>query len=131
MGGTGHDRLFGGEGDDRLDGGSGQDLLLGGEGDDRLTGGAGADTFVFTPDHGTDTIVDFTDGEDTIDLSSLEGVAGFGDLQVTADEAAAVIDLTSYGGGTVRLEDTDVSDLDAADFVFSEPPADASPIDGM
>ena len=71
LGGTGHDRLFGGEGDDRLDGGSGQDLLLGGEGDDRLTGGAGADTFVFTPDHGTDTITDFTDGEDTIDLSSV------------------------------------------------------------
>ena len=131
LGGTGHDRLFGGEGDDRLDGGSGQDLLLGGEGDDRLTGGAGTDTFVFTPDHGTDTIVDFTDGEDTIDLSAFAGITGFGDLQVTADEAAAVIDLTSYGGGTVRLEDTDVSDLDAADFVFSEPPADASPIDGM
>ena len=131
LGGTGHDRLFGGEGDDRLDGGSGQDWLLGGEGDDRLTGGAGADTFVFTPDHGTDTITDSTDGVDTIDLSAFAGITGFGDLQVTADEAAAVIDLTSYGGGTVRLEDTDVSDLDAADFVFSEPPADASPIDGM
>ena len=106
-------------------------MLLGGEGDDQLTGGAGADTFVFTPDHGTDTITDFTDGEDTIDLSAFAGITGFGDLQVTADGAAAVIDLTSYGGGTVRLEDTDVSDLDAADFVFSEPPADASPIDGM
>ena len=94
----GYDRVFGGEGDDRLDGGSGQDLLLGGEGDDRLTGGAGADTFVFTPDHGTDTITDFTDGDDTIDLSSLEGVAGFEDLNIETYGTTTVIDLTSYGG---------------------------------
>ena len=126
----GYDRVFGGEGDDRLEGGNDPTTSTARRAT-TASGGAGADTFVFTPDHGTDTITDFTDGEDTIDLSSLEGVAGFGDLQVTADGAAAVIDLTSYGGGTVRLEDTDVSDLDAADFVFHEPPADASPIDGM
>ena len=34
------------------------------------------------------------------------------------DGTTAVIDLTSQGGGTIRLEDTDVSDLDAADFTF-------------
>ncbi len=42
-----------------------------------------------------------------------------------------MIDLTHYGGGFVRLEDTLASDYDAADFVFYEPSADAAPIDGM
>ena len=130
-GGGGFDRLFGGEGDDRLDGGAGDDLLVGGEGDDALTGGAGADTFVFTPDHGTDTIADFGNGRDEIDLSALAAISGFDDLQITADATAAVIDLTRYGGGVIRIEDTDASDLDAADFVFYEPLTDAAPIDGM
>ena len=35
-----------------------------------------------------------------------------------ADGTTAVIDLTSQGGGTIRLVDTNVSDLDAADFTF-------------
>ena len=34
------------------------------------------------------------------------------------DGTTAVIDLTSQGGGTIRLEDTAVSDLDATDFTF-------------
>ena len=75
-GGTGHDRLFGGEGDDTLDGGTGDDFLHGGEGDDTLTGGAGEDVFAFGAEQGTDTVTDFTDGEDRIDLSGLEGSRG-------------------------------------------------------
>ena len=131
FGEAGHDRLFGGEGDDTLDGGTGSDLLLGGEGNDRLTGGAGADTFVFGPDHGDDTITDFADGEDLIDLSSLEGIAGFEDLQIETYGTTTVIDLSHCGGGLVRLENTAASDLDAADFVFYEAAADAAPVDGM
>ena len=42
-----------------------------------------------------------------------------------------MIDLTSYGCGTIRLDNTAVEDLDAADFVFYEPAADATQIDGM
>ena len=51
------------------------------------------------------TILDFTDGDDTIDLSALTGITAFSDL-------------TSQGGGTVRLDDTAVTDLDANDFTF-------------
>ena len=130
-GGTGADRLFGGEGSDTLDGGTGNDLLLGGEGDDRLTGGAGADIFVFTPDHGTDTIADFTHGEDRIDLSALGGVAGFDDLRIETYANTTVIDLPCCGGGIVRLEGTAADDLDASDFIFYEPPTDGAPVDGM
>ena len=85
-----------------------------------LYGGSGEDTFVFQASHGTDTILDFTDGDDTIDLSALTDITGFSDLTITQDGTTAVIDLSSQGGGTIRLDDTAVSDLDAADFTFDD-----------
>ena len=139
-GGDGYDRLYGEEGDDSIDGGadgdqlyggSGDDYLSGGAGDDRLYGDSGSDTFVFEAGHGTDTVSDFADGEDMIDLSALTGITAFSDLTITADGTTAVIDLSSQGGGTIRLEDFDVSDLDADDFVFYEAPADEGTMDGM
>ena len=124
-GGEGDDVLFGDEGDDVLDGGAGNDTLAGGEGADRLTGGAGADVFVYGAGQGNDTIVDFTDGEDAIDLTGLIGIASFSDLSISADGSAALIDLTDHGGGTIRLENFAVADLDAEDFRFYEPPVDS------
>ena len=118
------DELYGSEGDDSLDGGSGDDELDGGTGDDTMWGGTGHDKFVFEARHGNDTIEDFTDGEDAIDLTELTGVSGFADLTITADGNDAVINLVSHGGGTIRLEDFEVADLDASDFRFYEPPVD-------
>ena len=94
-------------------------------------GGAGADTFVFTPDHGDDTITDFALGEDLIDLSSLEGIAGFEDVNIENYGMTTVIELACCGGGLVRLEGVDADDFDADDFVFYEPSADAASIDGI
>ena len=88
-------------------------------------------TFVFGLNHGSDWITDFGDGADVIDLSGLEGISGFDDLHLWSLGTAAVVDLTSQGGGSIWLQDTAVSDLDAADFVFYEPSVDAVPIDGM
>ena len=122
-GGAGGDWLFGGEGDDALDGGAGADRLFGGEGENVFTGGAGDDVFVIGPDSGDERIVDFTDGEDRIDLSHMTGVAGFDDLRIATYATATTIDLTCTGGGRIRLEDTQASDLDALDFVFHEPAA--------
>ena len=84
-----------------------------------LYGGSGEDTFVFQAGHGTDTILDFTD-DDTIDLSALTDITAFSDLTINDDNGTAVIDLTSHGGGTIRLDDTAVSDLDATDFTFDD-----------
>ena len=133
IGGAGADQLFGERGDDSLVGGAGDDTLDGGFGDDMLYGGAGADTFVVTgpstdpryPNvNGTDTVLDFTNGEDQIDLGQLGSIRGFSDLSITADGTTAVIDLGAAQGGTLRLENTDVDDLDASDFIFAEVAAD-------
>lgn len=134
-GGDGHDLVHGGEGDDVIEGGAGHDMLIGGEGSDTLIGGegsdlliggAGADTFVFLPDHGNDTIADFSDGEDLIDLSAFTGIAGFGDLSIAQQGENVQIDLSAHGGGTITLNNFSLEDLDAADFAFHE-----APLDGM
>ena len=52
-------------------------------GNDTLQGGTGDDIFVFGANHGNDTISDFTDGEDLIDLRGVAGISGFDDLTVT------------------------------------------------
>ncbi|WP_147126235.1 calcium-binding protein [Shimia ponticola] len=67
----GADTLTGGTKADLIDGGADNDILSGGAGADILTGGAGADTFVFTAATDADTITDFIQGEDLIDLSPL------------------------------------------------------------
>ena len=74
--------VTGTDGPDALAGDRGANAIEGGAGDDTLTGGAGADTFVFAPGHGADTITDFTDGEDRIDLRGFDNIAGIDDLAI-------------------------------------------------
>ncbi len=69
-GNAGNDTLEGDNGNDDLRGGSGDDTLIDGDGEDTAEGGAGADTFVFGADGSTDTIADFKDGVDLIDLTT-------------------------------------------------------------
>lgn len=127
-GGAGDDTLYGGPGggddiqvgnagNDRLFGGQGNDRLAGDTGDDQLSGGSGADVFVFAPGHGADTITDFTDTEDKIDLETFE-LLGFDDLVISSTTDGASIDLSAHGGGTILLEGFDMSNLDASDFLF-------------
>ena len=117
-GGRGDDLLFGDGGGDALYGNEGNDTLDGGAGADTLTGGAGADTFVFAAGHGADTITDFTPGEDRIDLSAFSGLGGFASLTLTADGTDTLLDLSAYGGGTVRLQGIATADLAGEDFVW-------------
>ena len=131
LGGEGADTLEGGEGNDTLVGGEGADTLAGGAGNDILTGGAGADTFVYAPDYATDSVTDFANGEDLIDLTRFTGITTFTDMTLSQDGNDVVIDLSGSGAGTLTLEDTTLSDIDADDFVFYVAPVDDSTQDSM
>ena len=104
--GGGDDTLDGGDGNDRLYGGAGNDTLTGGPGNDTLTGGAGSDVFVFAPGHGSDTVMDFTNG-DRLDLTAFGDLDNFDDVRMTVGNAGVTIDLTGVNGGTVLLAGLD------------------------
>ena len=66
----------GGTGNDRITGNSADNVLTGGGGADILTGNGGSNTFTYhaagdSPRNNADLLMDFTTGQDKIDLSSL------------------------------------------------------------
>ncbi|AFZ22821.1 putative calcium-binding protein [Cylindrospermum stagnale PCC 7417] len=109
-GGNGNDTLYGGAGSDTLYGGAGSDLLYGGIGSDTLTGGNGNDTFAFAAGEGTDTITDFSDGQDLIGLYS--GLS-FGQLSFSGSN----ILVTSTNEILATLTGINTTTFTAADFV--------------
>ncbi len=118
----GDDEIYGGEGDDFLTGGVGADRLEGGAGDDQLRGDwwdieGSVDVFVFGAGHGDDIIFDFANHEDKIDLSAF-GLSGYDELTVASTPGSVTIDLSEHGGGTILLQDFDIANLDATDFLF-------------
>ncbi|MES2985202.1 MAG: hypothetical protein V4735_08460 [Pseudomonadota bacterium] len=100
-GGSGNDTLDGGLGNDGLYGGNGNDLLIGGLGQDLFIGGAGNDIFRITAllDSVTgraDTIDDFIQGQDKIDISAL----GYTALDNSATPATGHLGTYTSGGFT-------------------------------
>jgi Ca2+-binding RTX toxin-like protein len=89
-----NDVLNGGDGNDILSGGKGSDTLNGGLGNDNLAGGAGNDVFVLGAGLGVDTISDFTNSQDTIQL--INGLT-FGQLSVSPGTNGTLITLASSG----------------------------------
>ena len=110
----GNDTLDGGEGDDTLVASAGADSLTGGGGNDELTGGSDADTFAFAAAHGSDTITDFNDREDTIILDGAEEAA---DITVANDGSDVRV---TWSGGTITLRDEELADITAASFDLTE-----------
>lgn len=70
-GGSGHDILVGGSGADTLLGEAGDDILVSGAGSDLIVGSVGQDRFVIGPGDGHNTIADFSQIEDILDLREL------------------------------------------------------------
>jgi Ca2+-binding RTX toxin-like protein len=94
-GGETRDRLTGGSGNDNLSGNGGADVLDGGAGADTLTGGAGKDRFVAgeapaTAD-GTDKVLDYTAGEDSIDFDRHLRVDETNFYSLSADDYASAL----------------------------------------
>nr|WP_269100143.1 M10 family metallopeptidase C-terminal domain-containing protein [Mangrovicoccus ximenensis] len=119
-GGFGFDRLRGFAGDDTLGGGAGADVLEGNKGDDLLEGGGGADTFVFRANDGFDTVADFQDGTDLIDLTALR-LTGYGaslSAHVAETAGGVLIDLSGTYGLSILLDGVAAADLSNADFLF-------------
>ncbi|NVJ97967.1 MAG: hypothetical protein HWE25_07440 [Alphaproteobacteria bacterium] len=110
------DLLSGGDGDNNISGNCGDDTIIGGAGDDTLTGGEGADLFTLTSGFGTDTVTDFTSGEDKIDLRGSgydywDIVDGLGDV-------GGVATFNDGNGNTLTFAGIAAGDIDLDDFLF-------------
>lgn len=121
-GGDGNDHLMGMEGNDAVVGGAGADKLEGNAGDDHLNGGAGADeywgsvgkdTFIFTGKHGLDTIFDFEDGLDKIEVSAAD-FAGMKFVDSNNDTIIMQDGLDSI----IWVKNIDAAQLTQADFLL-------------
>lgn len=124
---SGDDDLRGGPGNDVLYGGPGDDAFRGGSGDDMFIGGGGADTFVISPGDGsssagspgTDTIRDFTPGEDAIDLTAF-GFDGINEVAALTRQTGDIvtIDLSALNGPDVILLNQNLFNLEPDDFLL-------------
>ncbi|MEO9877623.1 MAG: VCBS domain-containing protein, partial [Anderseniella sp.] len=117
-GDAGDNWLYGYGGNDTVNGGAGADVIFGNDGSDILSGGTGADTFYFlNGDTGTDTVTDFENDVDQLDLRYL-GV--FTSTQEVLDAASSsgadtVIDLGA--GNSIVLQNFGFSNFNEADFL--------------
>ncbi|MEL7315346.1 MAG: pre-peptidase C-terminal domain-containing protein, partial [Cyanobacteria bacterium J06559_3] len=128
FGGDGNDRIGGKAGDDILSGDAGDDLIYGDDGDDILMGvtgndtligdnfsnGSGSDTFVFGNGDGTDTILDFEVGIDSIGL--VEGALIFADLTITQEGNTTLLGVASSGETLAVLNGVQASALTESSF---------------
>ena len=114
------DRLNGNAAANNLNGAEGDDLIDGAQGNDILTGGLGRDVFVFAENAGLDTITDFDDGSDLIDVTGHVGVSGFNGIVVQQMGNDAVIYLTGLSDADrITLENVSAGDIDGSDFIFA------------
>ncbi len=132
FGNSGDDFLFGGDDNDKLLGGGGDDLLNGDAGDDWLIGGGGEDTFQFDfqTDFGSDMVLDFRSGTDTLEILGFIPQfqnAGFGldtngDKVIDENDANVTVQfgrmIISNGDDEIIL--SRVTSLDASDVSYPD-----------
>ncbi len=120
------DTFIGGDTSENIVAFDGDDSISSGAGDDIMEGGQGDDLFVVRVGDGNDSIVDFAAGagtEDTIDVSAF-GFASLAELLAVATDVGpnVVIDLDQQAGGDqLTLDNVNIADLEASDFVFAAP----------
>lgn len=111
------DKLHGNSGDNTLKGLAGADELWGGKGADQLSGGADGDIFHFVKGDGDDTITDFVQGADKVDVSQWTGINDFNDIKSHAhdQDSDVVIEL---GNDSLTIRNIHKADLAGTDFTF-------------
>ena len=129
VGAGGKDTLNGGDGDDNLNGGGNNDILTGGLGNDTLTGGSTRDFFIFDDGFGSDTITDFTNNLDKIDLSAHSTLNSLAAVLLVATQVGLDTVIALDANNTITLQNFTLANLNAADFVFAAPPAEAPNVD--
>ncbi|TXI42189.1 MAG: tandem-95 repeat protein [Nitrosomonas sp.] len=119
---AGDDRIRGNDGNDILKGGDGDDWLAGERGSDTLFGGLGKDVFFFSKGGGGDTISDFANGIDKIQIAADTGITDFSQLKIGGSAGGKGFVYTTFSlghDGQVVLNGIPTSALDAIDFIFS------------
>jgi serralysin len=111
---AGNDVISGDDSNDRIFGGTGANSISGDDGDDRLFVIFGENTVEFSDDDGADVVVGYKPGTDHFDLTAVPGVDSFDDLTLSDQGDDVLVD---YGSGTFLLKNTELSSLDASDFV--------------
>jgi len=100
-----------------LSGGDGNDYIISGGRSDLLTGGRGHDIFSFGPDSGSDRIVDFSVGEDLIEINI--PAISYADLIFEKGGYSTTVSYIGGATGSIMLLGVDQSALSASDFRFT------------
>jgi Tol biopolymer transport system component len=108
------DVLNGGDGSDILNGGKGFDILNGGLGNDILVGGLGNDLFVLGAGLGVDTISDFANSQDTVQL--INGLT-FGQLSISLGTNGTLIRVAGSGEVLASLTGVAPNLIGSEDFI--------------
>ena len=111
------ENLFGSTFADKLIGNSGANRLIGYHGNDTLTGGAGADVFAFEKGYGRDTITDFQNNVDDIDLRSYN-FSSLSSVLSKAVQVGSAVEIRLTSTDVIVLKDFAKASLDAHDFLL-------------
>lgn len=104
--------IYAGKAGGTINGGAGNDTLYGGAGKDTLTGGTGNDTFVYVNGQGNDTITDYIEGQDTLQISSgsiSEATLANSNKDVVFTVGTGSITLQNAATKTISLKDSNGS----------------------
>ncbi|WP_281069176.1 M10 family metallopeptidase C-terminal domain-containing protein [Rhizobium sp. CIAT894] len=107
--------------DNIIVGGNGTNTLTGGAGNDILIGGDAADFFVYSPNWGHDTIIDFMatgTAHDTIRIDH-SIFADWASLLAASTQSGSDTIVTADSDNTITLKNIAVSSLDSFDFLFA------------
>ncbi|KIH83298.1 serralysin family metalloprotease [Pseudomonas batumici] len=123
IGGSGNDLLIGNDVANELRGGAGNDIIYGAGGADKLWGGSGNDTFVYaavsdSAPNAADRIMDFTSGQDKIDLSGITHGSGLNFVNAFTGHSGDAV-LTYASGTNLGTLAVDFSGHGVADFLVT------------